>query len=265
MELGLRNKIALITGGSKGIGKATAYRLSLEGANVAICARNQVNLLKAAGEIRDQTKGVILPIVSDVCRPDDVSELVKITTEKLGGIDILINNAGTSSAMPFEKVNDEEWIHDLDLKLFSAIRLIKAVLPYMRNAGGGRIINITTPAGKAPGPSSTPTSVSRAAGIALTKALSKDLAKDNILVNTVCIGLIKSGQHEDRYKKALETEPELTIDEYYERLARGRGVPLGRVGEATEAADVIAFLASSNSSYITGTSINIDGGTSAVI
>ena len=265
MELGLRNKTALITGGSKGIGKAAAYRLSLEGANVAICARNRGNLLKAAEEIRNQTNGVILPIVSDVCKPDDVSKLVKITTEKFGGLDILLNNTGTSSAMPFENVDDEEWMSDLDLKLFSAIRLVRAVLPYMRSAGSGRIINITTPAGKAPGPSSTPTSVSRAAGIALTKALSKDLAKDNILVNTVCIGLIKSGQHEDRYQKALETEPKLSLNEYYERLALGRGVPLRRVGEAKEAADVIAFLASNNSSYITGTSINIDGGTSAVI
>ena len=265
MELGLMNKIALITGGSQGIGKSVAHRLSLEGAKVAICARNEGNLLKAAEEIRGQTNGVVLPIVGDVSRPSDTGNLVNVTIEKLGGLDILINNAGTSAAMSFEEVTDEEWVDDLDLKLFSAIRLIRASLPYMRKAGGGRIINVTNLAGKAPGPSSTPTSVSRAAGIALTKALSKDLAKDNILVNTVCIGLIKSGQHEARYQKALKIEPKLTLNEFYERAALSRGVPLGRVGEAAEAGDVIAFLASSKASYITGTSINIDGGSSAVI
>ena len=133
----------------------------------------------------------------------------------------------------------------------------------MRKQGGGRIVNVTNLGGKAPGPSSVPTSVSRAAGIALTKAISKDLAQDNILVNTVCIGLIKSGQHDHRWEAAHEKDPAFTRDDHYAAMAGG--VPLGRIGETREAADVIAFLVSERASYITGTSINIDGGSSSAI
>ncbi len=110
-----------------------------------------------------------------------------------------------------------------------------------------------------------PTSISRAAGIAITKGLSKDLARDNILVNTVCIGLIKSGQHERRFTRMKEANPNITMDEFYGQVMKNRGVPLGRVGEAEEAGDVIAFLASERASYLTGVAINIDGGTSAVL
>jgi NAD(P)-dependent dehydrogenase (short-subunit alcohol dehydrogenase family) len=133
----------------------------------------------------------------------------------------------------------------------------------MRAQGGGRIVNITTPGGKAPGPASVPTSVSRAAGIALTKELSKDYAKDNILVNTVCIGLIKSGQNRRSWERARVDRPDLTEERYYEE--RGESIPLGRVGEAGEAGDLIAFLVSDRAAYITGTSVNIDGGSSAVV
>jgi NAD(P)-dependent dehydrogenase (short-subunit alcohol dehydrogenase family) len=133
----------------------------------------------------------------------------------------------------------------------------------MKAQGGGRIINITTPGGKAPAARSVPTSVSRAAGIALTKALSKEYAKDNILVNTVCIGLIKSGQHERRWQQANAQDPSLTLEAWYDNM--GQNVPLGRVGEAREAGDLIAFLASGRTGFITGTAINIDGGQSAVV
>ena len=180
-----------------------------------------------------------------------------------GRIDILVNNAGTSAAGYFQYVTDETWQADLDLKLFGAIRCSRMAIPHMKAQGGGRIINITTPSGKTPGPSSVPTSVSRAAGIALTKALSKDYAPDNILVNTVCIGLIKSVQHERRWQQQHAQDPDLTLDQWYAEM--GKSVPMGRVGEAQEAGDLIAFLASERASYITGTSINIDGGTSTVV
>ena len=133
----------------------------------------------------------------------------------------------------------------------------------MRKIGSGRIINVTAISGKTPGKSSLPTSVTRAAGIALTKAMSKDLAAYNILVNTVCIGVIKSGQQSDGFTKQIETDKDLTIQEYYNQIAINRAVPLGRVGESEEAGDVIAFLASERASYLTGISINIDGGISA--
>jgi len=189
--------------------------------------------------------------------------MVARVVEEWGGVDILVNNAGTSAAAKFEDVADETWAGDIGLKVYGAIYCTRAVLPHMKAAGGGRVVNITTPGGKAAGGNSLPTSLSRAAGIALTKAMSRDYAADNILVNTVCIGLIKAGQHERRYERAQERNPSMTLDEFYAQI--GERVPLGRVGEAHEAGDVICFLASARASYVTGASINIDGGSSPVV
>jgi NAD(P)-dependent dehydrogenase (short-subunit alcohol dehydrogenase family) len=265
MDLGLSGRVAIITGGSEGIGKATAYRLAQEGARVAICARRRTVLEAAADEVRRGTEGQVLPVVADVSRPDDVKRLVQTVAAEWGGVDILVNNAGTSATGPFQELGDEGWMADLDLKLFGAIRCIREVLPYMKQQRWGRVVNLTNLAGRAPGTRSVPTSVTRAAGIALTKALSKEFAPDNILVNTVCIGVVKAGQHESRYQRARAQHPELTLDQFYEQMAQRAGVPLGRVGEAQEAADVIAFLVSERASYITGVAINIDGGTSPVV
>jgi 3-oxoacyl-[acyl-carrier protein] reductase len=263
MDLGLKDKVAIITGGSEGIGKAAANRLAQEGARVVICARRKDVLEKAAQEIRGKTLGEVLPIQADVTKEGDIRRVVDQTVEAFGGLDILVNNAGQSAAGSFEQVDDKVWAQDIDLKLLAAIRFSRAAIPHMRQAGGGRIINVTNLGGKAPGPASVPTSVTRAAGIALSKALSKDLAKDNILVNSVCIGVIKSGQHEHRFEEMPKKD--LTLDAYYDRVAKARKVPLGRVGESEEAGDIIAFLASERASYLTGTAINIDGGSSAVV
>ena len=263
MELGLSGKVAIITGGSEGIGKAAAASLAAEGAKVVICARRVDVLEAAASEIRDSTGGEVLAIPTDVTQEDQVAALVAQTIDTYGRLDILVNNAGTSAAHPFEEAALEVWQADLNLKLFGAIHCCRAALPHMRAQGGGRIINLTTPGGKAPGPRSVPTSVSRAAGIALTKELSQEYAAHNILVNTVCIGLIKSGQHERRWEQANAADPSLTLEAWYDRMAPN--VPLGRVGEAEEAGDLIAFLASDRASYISGTSINVDGGRSAVV
>jgi 3-oxoacyl-[acyl-carrier protein] reductase len=263
MDLGLAGKVAVVTGGSEGIGKAAAQSLAAEGAKVVICARRVEVLEAAAAEIQAATGGEVLAIPVDITQPEQVKALFEQTLAALGRIDILVNNAGTSSAHPFEEATTEIWEEDLQLKLFGAIHCIRAVLPHMKAQGSGRIINITTPGGKAPAARSVPTSVSRAAGIALTKALSKEYAAHNILVNTVCIGLIKSGQHHRRWEKSHATEPDLSLDAFYGML--GKNVPLGRVGEAHEAGDLIAFLASARASYITGTAVNVDGGTSAVV
>ena len=265
MELGLDGKVAIVTGGSEGIGKAAALRMAGEGANVIIVARRQDVLDAAADEIRTATEGEVLPLSADVTDKSTAAQVVNTAVERYGRVDILVNNAGTSMAKGFEAVSDDDWEFDFELKVWGAVRLIRASIPEMRKVGGGRIINVTNLGGRTPGANSMPTSISRAAGIAITKGLSKDLASDNILVNTVCIGLIKSGQHQRRYDARIGNEPDLDIDDFYAQLAGGRGVPLGRVGEGSEAGDVIAFLASERASYLTGVAINIDGGASAVV
>lgn len=260
MDLGLTGKVALITGGSEGIGLATAEELLREGARVAICARRPEVLEEAAAELRQRTGGEVLAVPTDVRHADEIERCIAAVTERFGPIMLLVNNAGTSAAGSFERVTDEAWYGDLDLKLMAAVRTARLVVPGMRAAGGGRIVNITNIGAKQPGANSLPTSVSRAAGIALTKAMSKELARDNILVNTVCIGLIKSGQIS---RAATARNPGMALDDAYARM--GEGVPLGRIGEASEVAALIAFLLSSRGSYITGVAINADGGTSAVV
>ena len=263
MDLGLTGKVAVVTGGSEGIGKAGALAMKADGAKVVICARRIEALEAAAEDIREATGADVIAVGADVSRPDQVQGLFDKTIAAHGRIDILVNNAGTSAAGYFEEVSDQSWQSDLDLKLFGAIRCSRLAISHMRAQGGGRIINITNLGGKAPGSRSVPTSVSRAAGIALTKALSKDYAPDNILVNTICIGLIKSGQNDRRWEGQRSNNPDLTLDQWYTDL--GRRVPLGRVGEGKEAGNLIAFLASERASYITGVAINLDGGTSAVV
>ena len=263
MDLGLTGKVAIITGGSDGIGLAAAISMAREGARVAIAARRPDVLEQAAERVRAETGGDVLPIRCDVTDEAQVQAMVQRVVEEWGTVDVLVNNAGSSAAAKFDTVTNDAWDADIGLKVYGAVYCSRAVLPFMRASGGGRIINITTVGGKAPTPSSLPTTLSRAAGLALTKAMSKDLAEDNILVNSVCIGLIKSGQHERRYERTQERNPSMTLDQFYE--AEGGRVPLGRIGEADEAGDVICFLASERASYLTGTAINIDGGLSPVI
>ena len=263
MDLGLTGKVALVTGGSEGIGKAAALSMVAEGAKATICARREDVLNAAADEIRAATGGEVLAVSADVSTAEGVQKVIDATLSQFGRLDILVNNAGTSAAGPFESVTDEGWQTDLDLKLFGAIRFCRLAIPHMREQGGGRIINVTNLGAKAPAAASVPTSVSRAAGIAVTKAMSKEFAPDNILVNTVCIGLIKSGQHESRFERTMSDNPDNTLEGMYEIM--GSRVPLGRVGEAAEAGDVIAFLASERASYLTGIAVNIDGGTSPVV
>jgi len=257
MELGLRGKVALVTGGTEGIGKATALTLAREGAKVAICARRKELLDATAAEIAG-AGGEALAITADMSKAEDCKRFVDEAVRKFGRIDILVNNAGTSKRGKFLELTDDEWAADLELKVFGAIRCTRLAVPHMKKSGGGRIINITISSAKQPGAESYPTSVSRAAGLAITKALSKEFAADNILVNTICIGKIKSGQHQRRI-----TQGGLDADDYYATLAKE--IPLKRAGEAQEVANVITFLASDAASYVTGTSINLDGGISGVL
>src|SRR4051794_24492381 len=259
MDLGLKDKVAVITGGSEGIGRATATSLAREGARVVVCARRIDVLQGAVDEIAEETGAELVAVQADVTNAADIERLIQTAIDRFGQLNILVNNAGLSQARHFESVTDDAWQADFDLKLFGAIRACRFAIPHLKAAGGGSIVNLLNLAAKQPGPRSMPTSVSRAAGMALTKALSKDLASDNIRVNGINIGLIKSGQHERRWQAAGTG----SLDEHYVQMAKG--IPLGRVGEASEVGDLIAFLCSSRGGYLTGVSINVDGGVSAVV
>ena len=263
MDLGLNGKNAIITGGSDGIGLAAAISLSREGANVAILARTQDKLDSAVKEIQKESKGKVIAISTDVRDESSVVTSIKKVREELGKIDILVNNAGTSSASPLEEMTNEQLTEDLNLKVYGAIYCARSVINDMKESGSGSIINITTPGGKATAGGSQPTSLSRAAGISLTKAWSKEYASQNIRVNTVCVGLLKSGQHRTRVANIQKEKPDYTLEDHWEKM--GKNVPMGRVGEAIEVGNVICFLSSSKASYVTGTAINVDGGTSPVV
>jgi NAD(P)-dependent dehydrogenase (short-subunit alcohol dehydrogenase family) len=263
MDLGLNGKNAIITGGSDGIGLAAAISLSKEGANVAILARTQGKLDSAVKEIQKESKGKVIAISTDVRDESSVVTSIKKVREELGKIDILVNNAGTSSAYPLEEMTNEQLTEDLNLKVYGAIYCARSVIKDMKESGSGSIINITTPGGKATAGGSQPTSLSRAAGISLTKAWSKEYASQNIRVNTVCVGLLKSGQHRTKVANIQKEKPDYTLEDHWEIM--GKNVPMGRVGEALEVGNVICFLSSSKASYVTGTAINVDGGTSPVV
>ena len=223
------------------------------------------NLDQAVQEIKTATEGSVVSLALDITTDGASKKMIQAAIDNFGRLDIIVNNAGTSMAKPFEDVSQEDWQGDFELKVWAAVRLMQDSIGEMRKVGGGRIINVTNLGGRTPGPASMPTSISRAAGIAITKGLSKDLAKENILVTTVCIGLVKSGQHQRRYDARIEKEPNLTLDTFYSELAQGRSVPIGRVAEPEEAGDVITFLASERASYLTGIAVNLDGGASAVL
>ena len=262
----LKDRKALITGGDSGIGRAIAIAYAREGAE--ICINYLPEEKEDADWVCDLLEGeghAVHRMPGNLTDKEFCNTLIKEAHERMGGLDILVNNAGASMAKSFEEVTDDEWEFDFDLKVWGAVRFIRSVVPEMRKVGGGRIINVTNLGGRTPGAASMPTSISRAAGQAITKGLSRDLAKDNILVTTVCIGLIKSGQAERRLDRMQTANANATIEEVWAESVRGRGVPLGRMGEAEEAGDVITFLASDRASYLTGIAVNIDGGNSAVL
>jgi len=254
--------VALVTGGSEGIGRATAESLGREGVSVVICARRPDVLEQAAREVAAATGSQIVPVPTDVTRPEDVERAVQSAVDRFGRLDILVNNAGVSRGGPFPAATDEVWQEDLDLKLYGAIRTCRLAIPHLRQAGGGSIVNILNTGARTPGAASVPTSVSRAAGLALTKALSKEFARDNIRVNGILIGYVKTSMHVREWQSEGRDE---SIEEHYDRNAKQRGIPLGRAGEADEVGDLIAYLCSARATYISGTAIAFDGGSSAVI
>jgi NAD(P)-dependent dehydrogenase (short-subunit alcohol dehydrogenase family) len=261
--MSLDGKVALVTGAGRGMGRATALALANDGASVAVTDILADAVEETATDVRATGQNSVA-ISADIGDGDDIDRVIANAVSALGRVDILVNNAGITRYLDIMDITEDDWdrIHRVNARgaFFVMQRTARQMID---QGGGGRIVNITTPGGKAPGAGSVPTSVSRAAGIALTKEMSKDYAGDNILVNTVCIGLIKAGQHERRWESAKEQNADLTLEAYYEEM--GKRVPIGRVGEAREAGDLVTFLVSDRAAYITGVAVNIDGGTSPVV
>lgn len=259
MRIDLSGRVALVTGASQGLGRAIATRFAASGASVALIARDEARLEATAAEIAAQGHGRVLPVACDITNPDARASMLERVAKGLGAVDILVNNAGSSRRGPVEEQDRDVMVGDLDLKVLSPLELIRAVVPGMKERRWGRVLNVTAIVGKTPDGGSLPTSVSRGAGITMTKALSKELAPFNILVNTLCVGKIKSGQWERRHAASGG-------DQSYEDFLRpvADTIPMKRMGEAAEFANVACFLASDAASYVTGTAINVDGGLCAV-
>lgn len=259
MKIDLSGRVAAVTGGSLGLGRAMAKSFAAAGADVALIARREDVLREAQEEISATAAGRVEIFPCDVREADAIETTYRGIVDTLGAPDIMVNNAGTSKTGPFLSHDDATWQHDLDLKLFAAIRFCRLAIPAMQAQRWGRVINVLNIGAKAPGAKSVPTSVSRAAGLALTKALSKEYAPDNVLVNALCTGILVSDQWLQRYKAE---GGEGSFEDWC--AEKGRQVPLGRMGEAEEYANMACFLASDAASYITGVAINVDGGMSPV-
>jgi 3-oxoacyl-[acyl-carrier protein] reductase len=253
MELGLKGKVVAVTGGSEGIGRATVQRFVAEGARVSFCARRQEALDKLAAEMR-AGGGDVMCMTGDASKAGEMEAFIEATVKHFGRIDVVVNNAGGSGQVAFASVLDDAWQNDINIKVFAQIRTARAAIPHMKKQGGGRIINLNMVGAKQPGAAMFPTTVSRAAGLALTKGLSKEVAA----VNAVAVGKIKS---EGQARGAARNK--ITVEEHYAR--NSKSIPMGRMGESAEVANVIAFLASDAASYVTGTCIHVDGGVSGVL
>ena len=259
MELGLTGRRAVVTGGSKGLGKAIAAELLAEGAAVAICSRHADELEETAAELRAaaaRTGRQLLALPCDVTDPAQVTDFIAAATAALGGLDILVNNAGGARPGRFATLTDDDWHDDIEVKLFSQIRCIRAALPHLRSSAAPRVININALYARYPDPAFLASSVNRASCLSLSKALSIELGAEGILVNSVNIGFVETPQWQNIHNKRA---PEMPADEFFGQLAKAE-VPLGRFGRSDEVAGLVAFLASDRASYIAGASIDVGGG-----
>jgi NAD(P)-dependent dehydrogenase (short-subunit alcohol dehydrogenase family) len=257
MDLGLKGKVALVTGGSKGLGFAIAEEFAKEGADLSICARSKPELEKAAKALREYGAGVHA-VSADVSKASDTSVVISGGMEKLGRIDILINNAGDGWLSHMLDTTDEEWRYCLEVNLMSAVRFTREVAPHMRKQGHGRIINISTLGAKTPIAMMNDYSTAKAAMLAFSKSASFELAPHNILVNCVCPAFISSPLWDKLADSAVPAYGK-NREEVFQNLAN-QFIALKRFGQAKEVAGLVAFLASDRASFITGSIYDIDGG-----
>ena len=258
MDLGLGGKVAVITGGSVGIGLAVAEGLAQEGVKVALCARDEARVTREAERLGEIYGVETLGVVADVSRAEDITRFSEEVLETFGGVDILINNAGTGSEETIMEADDEKWAYYLDLHLMAAVRLSRALVPSMRTRGGGVILNNASICASQPLGYEPIYNVSKAALAMFSKCLANELIKDHIRVNTVNPGLIQTPDWE-KTAKLLTQDKDVTWQEYLAGIAEANA-PIGRFGTAEELANFFVFLCSDRASYSVGSTYYVDGG-----
>jgi 3-oxoacyl-[acyl-carrier protein] reductase len=259
MDLELRDKVCVVTGASSGIGLETARRLTAEGAQVLMVARDPERLEAAAGEIGADW------VAADITDAEADERIVATCAEQMGGIDVLVNNAGTSFARAIDELTDDDWQGQWELNVLAPMRLMRAAAPRMAASGGGRIVNVCSSAGKRPSQTNAAYSVTKAAELALSRTFADAYAADAVLVNAVAPAAVTSPLWMADGGLADQTAAAKGIARE-EALAAQRGrIPLGRLAEAQEIADVIVFLASARASMVTGAAWSVDGGAVAII
>lgn len=257
MDLGLRDRVVLITGASRGLGRACALAFAAEAARLALCARGEADLRATAAAVGSQ-RVETHAVVADVTRVDEPRMLVDEVLRRYGRIDVLVNNAGAGVARAFADLDDEAWQAAVELNLLSAVRVTRAVVPAMQAQGGGRIVNVAALSGKHPRLGQVASNVAKAGLINLTESLAGELAPAGICVNAVCPGLIRNARWEARLTRVAETRG-TSADDVAATLAR-ENIPLGRLGTVEDVAPLVVFLASPRAGYITGVSVEVDGG-----
>jgi len=258
LDLGLKNKIALVLASSKGLGFACARELYKEGANVVICSRSEKNLQEAIEKIeKKERSNKVHAIVADLLDENDIKKLVDETMREFGKIDILIHNAGGPPSGSIESITNEEWSHSINLNLRSLIRIARLVIPIMKKNHFGRIIMITSVSAKQPLENMVLSNTTRLGVIGFAKTLANEHGKDNILVNVVCPGPNLT----DRMKELMQSAVKMSGKSEEEvNQAWADQIPLGRLGQPEELANLVVFLSSEKASYLTGTVIQVDGG-----
>jgi 3-oxoacyl-[acyl-carrier protein] reductase len=257
MDLGLTGKVVLVTAASRGLGRATAAEFAREGARVMIAARSEEALKAVAADIRQETGSEVEYCVTDLSERTDIDNLVKTTVERFGRLDVLVTNAGGPPAGKFDDFEDDVWERAFQSNLMNVVRLIRAALPHLRQAGGGRIVNIASTSIKQPIEGLLLSNTFRAGILGLAKTLSVELAPDNILINTIAPGRIDT----DRVKELDQLRSEATGQPVEEIRAQfERNIPLGRYGTPEEFAKQVVFLGSFANSYVTGQGLLVDGG-----
>jgi 3-oxoacyl-[acyl-carrier protein] reductase len=257
MDLGLKNKIALVTAASRGLGRAVAEELAAEGASLIICSRKQETIERVANEIKEATGASVFGAAADVSNPDDVARLVDAGLQRFGRIDILVTNAGGPPAGQFESFNLEHWDAATRLLLHSAVELARQVLPGMKERRWGRILNITSIAVKQPVDNLILSNSLRAAVTGFARTLANEVAQFGITVNNIMPGYTRTERVEELSRMMAEKQG-ITPEEFVARWEQE--IPMRRIGDPREFAALAAFLVSERASYITGTSTPVDGG-----